>query len=97
MAARRLRVVEGALEAIRGLHPDGRRLVREALDALIADPYLGTELRAELVGSRRVGVGRLRIVYRVGRSTIDIVAVGPRATVYEELTARVLRERRKKA
>lgn len=45
----------------------------------------------ELAGLRSCRVGRLRIVYRLtGNRIIEIVAVGPRRTIYEE-TYRLLR------
>jgi mRNA-degrading endonuclease RelE of RelBE toxin-antitoxin system len=34
---------------------------------------------------RRIRVGQLRIVYRVSASAVEIVAVGPRRTIYAEL------------
>ena len=52
---------------------------------------VGKELRDELAGLRSLRVGRLRIVYRVaGRRLIDLVAIGPRRTIYQE-TLRLLR------
>ncbi len=59
-----------------------------AIEAIRADPELGEELTRELSGLRRLRVGRLRIVYRVHSRQIQIVAIGPRATIYVDLSAR---------
>lgn len=87
----RLRV-PGPIEAlVRGLHPDLKRKIRAGLDVIRTEPAAGKELRDELAGLRSLRVGRLRIVYRVaGRRPIDLVAIGPRRTIYQE-TLRLLR------
>jgi len=89
---RRLRVPGEVASLIRGLHPDLKRKVRSALDAVANDPSVGKALRDELAGLRSCRVGRFRVIYRVVGSVIEIVAVGPRATIYEETWRRVKRE-----
>ena len=86
---RRLEVPHDIAALIRGLHPDLKRKVRSALTHILDDPALGKLLREELAGLRSYRVGRFRIVYRVTDSTIEIVAVGPRRTIYEETWRRV--------
>lgn len=75
-------------DVVRRLHPTTKRKVRMAIEAIRADPELGDELIRELSGLRRLRVGRLRIVYRVDSRQIQIVAIGPRATIYLDLAAR---------
>lgn len=89
---RRLRVPGDVASLIRGLHPDLKKKVRSALDAVVVDPSVGKALRDELAGVRSCRVGRLRIIYRVAGSVIEIVAVGSRATIYEETWRRVRRD-----
>lgn len=89
---RRLRVPTDVASLIRGLHPDLKRRVRATLDAVVADPSVGKALRDELAGLRSCRVGRFRIIYRVAGAVIEIVAVGPRASIYEETWRRVRRE-----
>jgi len=72
---------------VRVLPPTLKRKVRAGIEAIRADPELGDELIRELSGLRRLRVGRLRIVYRVNARQIQVVAVGPRATIYLELSA----------
>lgn len=69
--------------------PDTKRKVRAALAAVLDEPTIGTPLRDLLIGYRRIRVGRWRVVYREGARVVEILAVGPRATVYEVLLARL--------
>ena len=81
---------------IRGLHPELKRRIRAGLDAIRTDPGSGKELRDDLAGLRSLRVGRFRIVYRVTpRGLIELVAVGPRRSIYEE-TLRLLRRGRER-
>ncbi len=70
---------------IRGLHPGIKRKIRAAADAILEDPSAGKALKEELEGLRSYRVGRIRIIYRnSSRDVVEIVAVGPRTTIYEE-------------
>ena len=90
----RLRVPDRLKELIRGLDPRLKRKVRAALDAIRDDPLAGKELRDELAGLRSLRVGHLRILYRIGpHRLIELVALGPRRTIYTE-TLRLLRRGR---
>ena len=92
MPERRLRVPGDVASLIQGLHPDLKRKLRAALDAIIADPSVGKALRDELAGLRSYRIGRFRLVYRAAGSIIEIVAVGPRAFIYGETWRRVRRD-----
>jgi len=63
------------------------------VDALSERPDIGKPLRRELDGLWSARVGRYRVIYRWSRSRVDVVAVGPRATIYEA-TSRLLRRDR---
>jgi len=73
-------------EAIRHLHPDLKRSIRQAVRALCDDPACGDPLQKELEGYWKSRVRRFRIVYSIDRANrvIRIVAVGPRRTIYEQ-------------
>ena len=88
---RRLKVPDQVARLIQGLHPDLKRRVRSALDDMLADPEVGKALRDELAGLRSCRVGRVRIVYRAAGTVIEVVAIGPRRTIYEETWRRVRR------
>jgi mRNA interferase RelE/StbE len=77
-----------AAATVKGLPPDVKRAVREALVAIAADPYLGKELLRELRGLRSHRARRYRVIYSFTSSLreVRVVAIGHRETVYEELT-----------
>ena len=82
----RLRVPESIADLMRGLHPQLKAGVKAALKMVVEDPCCGKPLKDELDGLRSVRVKRFRIVYRlvVAEKEIEIVAVGPRKSIYEE-------------
>ena len=71
---------------VRRLHPDLKRKVRASLAAIAQDPRVGKPLRDEFEGLRSFRVGRFRIVYGIAGQdgTVDIVAIGPRTSIYAE-------------
>ena len=81
----RLRVADHAATVLRTLHPNIKRKIKAALQAISADPFAGKALGEELSGLRSYRVSRFRIVYRLAPDkVIEIVAVGPRERIYEE-------------
>jgi mRNA-degrading endonuclease RelE of RelBE toxin-antitoxin system len=72
-------------ESIAQFHPDVKRKVRAALDAVRDDPAEGEPLEQELSGFGKIVVGSWRIVYRVEGQVVRVYAVGRRATVYSDL------------
>jgi mRNA-degrading endonuclease RelE of RelBE toxin-antitoxin system len=62
------------------------------VDALSDRPDMGKPLRCELEGFSSARLGRHRVIYRWSRSRLDVILVGPRATIYEEASR--LRRRR---
>lgn len=87
----KLRVPDDIVSLIRSMHPQLKRKVRAGLQAIQTDPAVGKALKDDLAGLRSLRISRFRILYRVmtGRS-IDIVAIGPRKSIYEE-TYRIIR------
>lgn len=89
----RLRIPDAAARTIRGLHPVLKQKIRSGLDALLVDPHAGKPLQRDLTGLWSHRVGRLRIVYRIAAGRIiELVAFGPRSTIYEE-TYRLVKKR----
>ena len=84
------------VEIVRRLPPDLKQSVKQAVRALSLDPSLGQPLQRELRGLGRYRVRRFRIVYRVDRSrrVLQVLAVGHRRSVYEEVAAKVARGRK---
>jgi mRNA-degrading endonuclease RelE of RelBE toxin-antitoxin system len=79
---------------IRKLHPEVKQEIRTAIRTLLSTPFLGRELQFELSGYHSYRVRTYRIIYRINDddAMLDIVFIGPRRTVYEELKA-LLKER----
>lgn len=80
----RLKVPPEIAELIRGMHPVLKKKVRAGLKKILDHPAEGKALRLELEGLWSFRVGSFRIIYRIQKNTLDIVAVGPRARIYEE-------------
>jgi mRNA interferase RelE/StbE len=86
---RRVRLPLAVQAAIRAMHPDLRRRVREALDVIRASPEAGKPLKRELSGWRSFRIGRIRIVYRETRTILEIGAIGPRTSIYQDAARRL--------
>jgi mRNA interferase RelE/StbE len=90
----RLRVPDRLAAVLRALHPALERKVRAALDLVREDSSAGRALRDDLAGLRSLRVGRFRIIYRIApKGLIELVAFGPRRTIYVETLRLVRRER----
>ena len=90
----RLRVPDGVADLVRGMHPTLKRKTRATLKTILSDPSSGKALKDELAGLRCFRVGSFRIIYRVMRKVVEIVAIGPRERIYEETYRLLKRERR---
>ena len=93
MPAHTLKVPGEVRALIRHLHPGLKRKVRAALAEILDDPTCGKQLERELIGYWSLAVGRHRIVYRPDERGAEIVAVGPRRTIYEDAARQILRGR----
>lgn len=93
MGRSKLRVSNETAELMRSLHPDLKRKIKAALQAILIDPRAGKALKDDLVGFRSFSVGKFRVVYAKpsGKMIINIVDIGPRKTIYAE-TLRLLRK-----
>jgi len=88
-----IRIIDELSAFIRTLHPLLKKRVHAALHEIRTQPGSGKRLQDDLEGYRSLRVGRFRIIYRVAsRKEIEIIAVGPRRTIYEE-TVRLLAKR----
>lgn len=93
-SAYRLRVPHDTATLLRGLHPNLKQKIKGALQTIQLDPHAGKLLREELAGLRSYRVSRFRVIYRIAdKTTIELVAVGPRKNIYEE-TFRLLQRQR---
>jgi mRNA interferase RelE/StbE len=82
---------EETAASLRSLHPGVKSKIRAALNLILSEPDAGKSLRDELRGLKSYRIGRFRIIYKVmPKRVVDIVAIGPRRTIYEE-TYRLLK------
>ena len=89
MSERTLKVSATVRELIRQLPPELKKKVRDALADVLADPGCGKPLQRELAGYWSLRLGRLRVIYRPDRAGSEIVAVGPRKTIYDDMARQV--------
>jgi len=82
-----LRFTPTAMTIFTKLHPDIKKRIRLALKEIVASPYTGKELQAELIGYRTCKTARYRVIYRVNEpeECIDVIYIGHRRDVYEQL------------
>ena len=89
---RKLKVPDEVVALIRGCHPQLKRKIRAGLRHLLTEPESGKSLKDDLEGLKSYPISRFRVIYRVSsKRAIDIVAVGPRKTIYEE-TYRIIKK-----
>jgi len=95
MKGLRIRFAPEAAKFIANLHPENRKIIREAVDQIRRNPHSGHDLQEELSGFKSFKSKRYRIIYKVdeGGSSVDIYLVGHRRDVYEQF--RVLLRRLK--
>ena len=91
MTAYRLRYTSEAAGRIRKLHPEVKQEIRDAIRTLQNSPLTGHALQQELFGYRSYRVRSYRIIYQLNddERTIDLVFIGQRRNVYEELLSLV--------
>ena len=94
MSERTLKVPKSVRDLIRHLHPQMKRKVREALNDILKDPNSGKPLHRELEGYWSLRIRQHRIIYRPDDAGSEIVAFGPRKSIYEEMARYAISERR---
>jgi len=89
----KLKVPDDIVNFIRGAHPQLKRKIKAGLRLILDDPGVGKSLRDELKGLKSYRIGRFRIIYRVSpKNYIEVAAIGPRKTIYEETFRIIQRE-----
>jgi mRNA interferase RelE/StbE len=80
----RLRIPDNVAKLVRGMHPHLKRKIKGSFRLILSSPNEGKALKDELAGLRSFRVSRFRIIYRVQKNVVEIVAIGPRERIYEE-------------
>ncbi len=72
---------------IRHLPPARKQKIKESLRAIALNPLMGKPLQETLSGYFSYRVGALRVIYSIdpGKRMVQVVALGPRKTIYEEV------------
>lgn len=95
MPVRTLKIPAEIRNLIRRMHPQLKRKVRAALADILEHPDCGKALKEELEGYWSVPIGRTRIIYRPAESDVEIVAIGPRETIYLDAFRRTIQGKEK--
>ena len=81
----KLRIPDETADLIRSLHPQLKRKIKAGLRDILSNPHVGKSLKEDLEGLLSYRVGRFRIIYRIAsKRIIELIAIGPRKTIYEE-------------
>jgi mRNA-degrading endonuclease RelE of RelBE toxin-antitoxin system len=83
-------------DLVRHLPSELKAKLKATLRSISDDPYHAKELRDELAGLRSYRVARSRVIYRIVGSMVQIVALGPRADIYERAAAELSKTLRKR-
>ena len=82
----RVRFTPEAAQCISRLHPDHKRIIRDALDQLRHEPYAGDDLQEEFAEFKSLKPKRFRILYTVDddQQMVKVYYVGHRRDVYDQ-------------
>ena len=88
------RLPDDIVTLVRKLHPTLKKNVRQALRLIGQNPYAGKQLKEELAHLRSYRVKKSQIIYRIfdQDNILEIVAIGPRKSIYEETFQIISRE-----
>ena len=90
----KIRTPDEIVNFIRRAHPQLKRKIKSALKLIITDPDVGKSLKDELKGLKSFRVSRFRVIYRIAsKRVIELIAIGPRKTIYEETYRIIKREK----
>ena len=75
------------------LHPENKKLIKQALVELRKNPYTGSDLEEELYGFKSFKLKRFRVLYNINeeKNIIQVFHIGHRKDVYEQFN-RLLNE-----
>jgi len=79
----RLDIAQDVRNLISHLPPHLKKKVKAAIQSLADNPCQAKELKDELRGLRSYRVTRSRLILRIQKSIVEIVAFGPRKDIYE--------------
>ena len=83
----KMRFTPEAAALLPKLHPENKKLIKQALVELRQNPRTGKDLQEELSGFKSLRLKHYRIIYNIDedKSFIQIYYIGRRRDVYEQL------------
>ena len=91
----RIEMPQVTRDLFRHLPPELKGKGKAALRLIADDPYRAKKLTEELAGFRSYPIAKARLIYRIVGATVEIVAFGPRAGIYERAAAELSKSLRK--
>jgi len=82
----RIRFTQESSLTVSKLHPNIKVLIKQSLNELRQDPFIGKELQQELSGFKSLRLKRYRIIYDIDDEyrCIQVYYIGRRKDVYEQ-------------
>ena len=84
----RVKLTPAASRMFNSLHPTIKKQLKSTLRGLYENPYLGKDLRDELINFRSLKIKRYRAIYQIDNQNKEAIvyAVGHRRDIYEIVT-----------
>ena len=84
----RVKLTPVAIRMFNSLHSTIKKQLKSTLRGLYENPYLGKELRNELINFRSLKIKRYRAIYQIDNRNKEAIvyAVGHRRDIYEIVT-----------
>ena len=84
----RVKLIPAASRMFNSLHPTIKKQLKSTLRGLYENPYLGKELRDELINFRSLKIKRYRAICQIDNQNKEAIvyAVGHRRDIYEIVT-----------
>jgi mRNA-degrading endonuclease RelE of RelBE toxin-antitoxin system len=79
---------------VRHQSPNLKKKIRRAFDDILQNPNRGKPLSDELAGKHSYRVGKFRVVYQIKTPSVTIIDIGPRRTIYQQLSLEAKRIKR---
>ena len=83
----KMRFTPESSRLLSNLHPEKKKLIKQALTELRQNPYMGKDLQEELSGFKSLRLKQSRLIYNINEDEeiIQIYHIGRRRDVYEQL------------
>jgi mRNA-degrading endonuclease RelE of RelBE toxin-antitoxin system len=83
----KMRFTQESSRLLSKLHPENKKLIKQALTELRKNPYTGKDLQEELSGFKSIRLKHYRIIFNINeeKDYIQIYHIGRRRDVYEQL------------